>query len=423
MEDIHKIKSIHPIDNFYFDKLKDLSCIFSDYGFNKYRLSISCEYLIYILNYEGIDIELTMESIAIIKDIYKNFTIEDCLKFKSKNYIIVDYLAERLEDPNIVKFINFGIINEDIDSVSYTLMLKSCIQKVILPKINEILTQIKKMILEWSKLPILTYVQGFPSAPSFLGKELMVYYERLVIQSRKLNNINYSCKFGGLNGNFNSLHMALPSIDWIDEINVFIKKLGLTRNQYTTQIDHNDNICETFDIMKRINNIFIDLSNDFQNYLSLNFFKLGGKNLGNINNFEESEVNFSLSNNLGDFLSNKLPISKLQRDFKSKIYMRHIGSLLSNSFLGLDYLYNGIKNLEINKEEIEKELTTKYEVTIDGFKTRLSVLEVEYDENIFKNKITKENLSKIIDSLDITENEKKYLGTITPLNYTGIYKL
>lgn len=302
-------------------------------------------------------------------------------------------------------------------------MLKSCIQKVILPKINEILTQIKKMILEWSKLPILTYVQGFPSAPSFLGKELMVYYERLVIQSRKLNNINYSCKFGGLNGNFNSLHMALPSIDWIDEINVFIKKLGLTRNQYTTQIDHNDNICETFDIIKRINNIFIDLSNDFQNYLSLNFFKLGGKNLGNINNFEESEVNFSLSNNLGDFLSNKLPISKLQRDFKSKIYMRHIGSLLSNSFLGLDYLYNGIKNLEINKEEIEKELTTKYEVIIDGFKTRLSVLEVEYEETIFKNKITKENLSKIIDSLDITENEKKYLGTITPLNYTGIYKL
>jgi adenylosuccinate lyase len=423
MEDIHKIKSIHPIDNFYFDKVKDLSCIFSDYGFNKYRLSISCEYLIYILNYEGIDIELTMESKAIIKDIYKNFTIEDCLKLKSKNYNIVDYLTERIEDVNIVKFINFGIINEDIDSVSYTLMLKSSIQKVILPKINNILTQIKKMILEWSKLPILTYVQGFPSSPSFLGKELMVYYERLVIQSRKLNSVNYNCKFGGLNGNFNSLHMALPNIDWIEEMNLFLKKLGLNRNQYTTQIDHNDNICEIFDIMKRINNIFIDLSNDFQNYLSLNFFKLGKEGIKNINNFEESEVNFCLSNNLGDFLSNKLPISKLHGDFKSKIYMRYIGSVFTNTFLGLDFLNDGIHDLIINKDKMEEELVNKYDLIIDGFKTRLSVLDIEYDDNIFNTNINRENLTKIIDCLDITENEKKYLGTITPLNYTGIYKL
>ena len=169
---------------------------------------------------------------------------------------------------------HFGLTSQDVNSSANVLMMKGSIQKIILPKINNILNKIKELILAWSKVPILTRTHGQPSSPSFLGKELLVYYERLVIQSRKLNTIKYYTKFGGAIGNFNAHHMALPNIDWIDFANKFINLLGLERNQYTTQIDHYDNYAEIFDNLHRINTIFIDFCQDIWTYISHNYFKL-----------------------------------------------------------------------------------------------------------------------------------------------------
>ena len=317
------------------------------------------------------------------------------------------------------------------------MMLKSTIQKVILPKINEILKVLKNYILEWSKIPLLSRTHGQPASPTFLGKEILVFYERLVIQSRKLNNINYTTKFGGAVGNFNAHRMSLPNVDWVEFGDKFISVFGLERNQYTTQIDHYDNYAEIFDILRRINVIFIDLCRDMWSYISRDYFTLkmskdqvGSSAMPHKNNpiyFENAEANFLLSNALWNLFSNTLPISRMQRDLRDSSLLRNVGSAFSYMLISLKAVEKGLDKLDINEKVINADLDSNSLVVLEGIVGRLKLVSNTNMYDLFKTVSRKENskeeIEKIINSLDIEEDERKYLKTCKPNNFTGIYKL
>ena len=446
------LNSITPIDGRYRKKVEELSNYFSEYSFIRYRILVEIEYLIALSKIDLLD-DLTEQDIVYLKNIYQNFSLSDAERVKSIEaeiqhdvkaieYYIKEKINESqtLEEKGISIFVHFALTSQDINNTANIIMIKSATQKVLLPKINEILKKLKQLILEWSKVPILTRTHGQPASPSFLGKELLVFYERLVIQSRKLNTIQYYTKFGGAVGNFNAHHMALPNIDWIDFSNKFIKMLGLERNQYTTQIDHYDNYGEIFDIIRRINTIFIDFSQDIWSYISHNYFtlKIVEKEVGsstmphkvNPINFENAEGNFMLGNNLLQFLSNKLPISRMQRDLTDSTVLRNVGVAYSYTLIALKSFSDGLGKLDINTEKLNQDLEDNFCIVSEGIQTRLKVLGIDNSYETFKeltrnNDKTKikEGIKKLIDSLDIDESEKKYLNTITPFNYTGIYRL
>ncbi len=446
------LNSISPIDGRYRKKTELLSAYFSEYSFIRYRILVEIEYLIALSKIELLD-NLTEKEEIYLKSIYQNFNLEEAEKVKnieseikhdvkSIEYYIKDKInqSETLDEKGISIFVHFALTSQDINNTAYMLMIKSSIQKVLLPKINDILKKMKQYILDWAKIPLLTRTHGQAASPSFLGKEILVFYERIVIQSRKLNTIKYFTKFGGAVGNFNAHHMALPNIDWIDFSNKFINLLGLERNQYTTQVDHYDNYAEIFDNLKRINTIFIDFCVDIWLYISMNYFKLKVNNneVGsstmphkvNPINFENAEGNFLLANNLLTFFSQRLPISRLQRDLTDSTILRNCGVAFSHILLALCSLEEGLGKLDINQEVLNKDLEENFSIVSEGIQTRLKVLGVENSYETFKNitrtnnkKDIKENIKKIIDSLEIEESEKKYLNTITPFNYTGIYRL
>ena len=448
----HTLTNITPIDGRYSSKVKDLSCYFSEYSFIRYRILVEIEYLISLSKIDLLD-ELLPNEVEYLKKIYKDFSVNDAENVKliegrtkhdvkSIEYYIKEKINESqtLEEKGISIFVHFALTSQDVNSSANILMIKGAIQKVLLPEINIILKKLKELILDWSKIPILTRTHGQPSSPSFLGKEFLVFYERLVIQSRKLNSIKYYTKFGGAIGNFNAHHMALPNIDWIDFANKFINLLGLERNQYTTQVDHYDNYAEIFDSIHRINTIFIDMCQDIWTYISHNYFKLkivneevGSSTMPhkvNPINFENAEGNFMLGNNLFQFFSRKLPISRLQRDLRESTVLRNLGVAFSYTLIGLQSFMEGLNKIDINREVIEKDLEDNFCVVTEGIQTRLKVLGIENSYETFKElarnhdkKNLKENIKKLINSLDIDDSEKKYLNTITPFNYTGIYKL
>lgn len=452
MED-NSLTNISPIDGRYGSKTKQLNAYFSEYAFIRYRVLIEVEYLIALSKIEIVE-DLTDDETQFLKKLYSKFTIEEAKTVKDIEKEInhdiksIEYYLKKaiddnqsLNDKGISNFVHFGLTSQDINSSANMIMIKSANQKVILPKINDILKNIKEKILSWSKTTILSRTHGQPASPTFLGKEFLVYYERLIIQSRKLNQINYTTKFGGAVGNFNAHHMALPNIDWIDFSNKFIKLLGLERNQYTTQIDHYDNYAEIFDNLKRINNIFIDLCQDIWTYISNNYFKLklntnevGSSTMPhkvNPINFENAEGNFMLANSLLTFMSDKLPKSRLQRDLTDSTILRNVGSAYAYTLIGLTSLTEGLNKLEINKEVIDRDLENNYMVVAEGIQTRMKVLGIENAYEVMKeitrtgksNDELKVEIKKLIDSLEIEPTEKKYLNTISPFNYTGIYKL
>ena len=448
----HYLTSVTPLDGRYHKKTDDLKVYFSEYAFIRYRLIVEIEYLIALSKIDLVE-DLTNEEISYLKNIYQKFTITDAESVKeienkikhdvkSIEYFIKMKINEnsKLEEKGVSIFTHFALTSQDANCTANILMIKSSIQKVILPKINNILQIIKEKILEWSRVPMLSRTHGQPASPTFLGKEFLVFYERLVIQSRKLNSIKYFTKFGGAVGNFNAHHMALPNIDWIDFANKFVNLLGLERNQYTTQIDHYDNYVEVFDNLHRINTIMIDMCQDIWLYISYNYFllKLNKDEVGSstmphkINpiNFENAEGNFLLANNLLQFFSRKLPISRLQRDLTDSTILRNVGVAFGYTLIGLKSLEEGLGKLKVNQEKMEKDLHENYSVVAEGIQTRLKVLGVENSYETFK-ELTRnhegekigEKITSLVNSLEIEDTEKKYLNTITPLNYTGIYKL
>ena len=469
----HNLLNISVVDGRYKEKTQEMNQYFSEFAFIRYRVLVEIEYLIALSKIDVID-KLNDEELLYLKNIYKNFKLEDAIKVKefeketnhdvkSIEYFLKEKIDEMksLEDKGASIFVHFCLTSQDVNSVANTIMLKNAIQRVLLPRINKILLILKEKIQLWSNEPLLSHTHGQPASPTFVGKELLVFYERMVKQARTLNDFKYYTKFGGAVGNFNAHHFSLPHVDWIDFADKFINMLGLERNQYTTQVDHYDNYVSVLDNVKRINNIFVDMCQDMWLYISKNIFvkKNDEKTVGSstmphkINPilWENSEVNLRLSNSNINFLTTELPVSRLQRDLKDSSLLRNVGYMLSLSLLSYINIEKALKSLEINKEEISHLLHINSPILSEPIQSRLKILgytqsyqdlhklfletleEHKKQSNLNKDKdknpqallskLFNDNLIKFIDNLDIDDNEKKYLKTVTPHNYTGIYKL
>ena len=429
-----RLTSITPIDGRYQGETNDIKNFHSEYSFIRYRIIVEIEYLIELNNLELFD-DITEDEILFLIEIERE-TKHDV---KAIEYFITERIKRNtnLVEKNIQLFTHFCLTSQDVNSTANILMIRGTVQKIVLPKINELLKTMKQFILDWSKVPMLSRTHGQSASPTFLGKEFLVFYERLVIQSRKLNDISYTTKFGGAVGNFNAHRMALPNIDWVEFADNFIKKFDLTRNQYTTQIDHYDNYCEVFDILRRINIIFIDLCRDMWSYISRDYFvlKMDEKQVGSSampqkNNpiyFEKAEANLLVSNALWNLFSNTLPVSRMQRDLRDSSLLRNVGSAFSYMMISLNSISLGFSKLSLNEKVLNEELDDNSLVILEGIVARLKLLTGENKYEAFKmlarENNAKEKLERVLNNLDIDEEEKKYLKTCKPNNYTGIYKL
>lgn len=437
-----ELLAISPIDGRYKYQVKELSDYFSEYALIKYRLYIEIEYFIALCLVLP---ELQEFDINIMKNIYQNFNHKEakCIKqierrtnhdVKAVEY----YIANKLTEYNLQQynnFIHFGLTSQDINNPANTLQIMDCIINTYQPLLNSVLQNLTSISSQLYDVVMLSRTHGQPASPTILGKELYVFCERLINEIENLDNIKFSTKFGGAVGNFNAHYIAAPEVDWVQFSDKFMENMGMYRHQYTTQIDHYDNYANLFDIIRRINTILIDLDQDIWLYISINYFKQKVK-LGEVGSstmphkvnpidFENSEGNLLLANALLNFFSNKLPISRLQRDLTDSTTLRNVGTAFAHTIIGFKSLLKGLNKLEVNRIVINQDLTQNWVVVSEAIQTVLR--RVGYDgayealKNFTRNNetITEELMQQFIATLQIDENTRMRLMSITPFNYYG----
>ena len=438
---LNKFSAISPIDGRYYDKTNSLSKYFSESALIKYRVYVEIKYLIEL---DSI-LDLKIPNILKLQDIYKNFNENDVLVVKEiekeTNHDVkaVEYfLKNKLEYHNLSEYkeyVHFGLTSQDINNTAIPLMIKNWLQNEYFLEIYSLLKNLKNLSKEWKDVPMLSYTHGQPASPTRLGKELMVFIERLENQIKELSNIQLCCKFGGATGNFNAHHIAYPEIDWKIFANNFTNKLGLKRSQYTTQIDHYDSLASLFDGLKRINIILIDFCRDIWQYISMEYFKQKTKEneVGssamphkvNPIDFENAEGNLGISNAILSHLSEKLPISRLQRDLTDSTVLRNVGVPMAHIHISLSSINKGLSKLILNKETIHSDLENNWIVISEAIQTILRRENYPMPYESLKsltrgNKIDKESIHNFIDDLNIKSEIKEELKKITPQNYIGI---
>jgi adenylosuccinate lyase len=439
------ITAISPIDGRYFESVKSLGPYFSEYGLIRYRTQIEIEYLIAL---SSVVVELKdfpARGLNDIRKIYKEFTEADAFEVKeiekSTNHDVkaVEYfIKKRFEGSPFEPFkeyIHFGLTSQDINNTAIPLLLKDFMEREYYPLLTGLVSQLSILSKEWKDISMLAFTHGQPASPTRLGKELMVFVSRLEKQINLLRTIPNSAKFGGATGNFNAHHVAYPEINWNEFADKFCKHLGLSRSIPTTQIEHYDNMAALFDNLKRINTILIDFSRDVWQYISMNYFKMK-INEGEIGSsamphkvnpidFENAEGNFGFANAIFEYMSSKLPVSRLQRDLTDSTVLRNIGVPLAHSFIAFKSLQKGISKLELNEIVINADLENNWVVVAEAIQT---VLRKEGYPNPYEallnltrtnKKITRAVIEKFIDGLDIEPHLKTRLKAITPFNYTG----
>jgi adenylosuccinate lyase len=443
---LSKLKAISPIDGRYFDKVSFLSHYFSESAFMKYRLQIEVEYFIYLIEnlpeYEYVDIPKDK-----LRDIYKTFNEGNALSIKvieaGINHdvkAIEYYLKDKLKELGLSEYselIHFGLTSQDINNTAIPIMIQDWMEEFYLPKITRLIDVILKLSKIWDNIPMLAHTHGQAASPTKLGKEFMVYVQRLNIQVETLRNIPFTGKFGGAVGNFNAHRVAYPNFDWQRFADTFLEeRLGLYRQKYTTQIEHYDLMCSMFDNIKRINTILIDMCRDIWQYISMDYFKLQSNNndVGsstmphkvNPIDFENAEGNLGMANAILSHFSEKLPISRLQRDLTDSTVLRNIGVPMGHTHVAIESLLYGIMLIEPNKDKMNSDLENNWMVVTEGIQTilRREKYEKPYEKlkEFSRGKlITKDLISDFIDSLEIKEEVKQELKNINPQNYTGIY--
>lgn len=450
-------KNISPVDGRYASKTSELKPFFSELAYTKYRLYIEIRYLIELISLKTVlPVEDSESIIQFLDKLYLNFSDDDMNKIKTiEKYINHDvksieyFIRNKLKEhnhPNINKFINFvhfGLTSQDINSPAISLMLKQSSHTILEKYMNTLLLSIKSLYTSWKTIPMLSRTHGQPASPTYLGKEMLVFYERLLNQIKRFSSITYSTKFGGAVGNFNAHYVSFPDIDWIQFGNAFIKKLGLKRNQYTTQIDHYDNYSELFDNLKRINVILIDFCRDVWLYISMNYFKLKIKSneVGssamphkvNPINFENAEGNLLYANSCLTFLSNELPLSRLQRDLCDSTLLRNVGTAFGHTLIGYKSLIEGIEKLDVNIDVIHADLNKNCIVISEAIQVKLKSLGIEdsYEKIKELTRIEHKDSSSIKDSIytfiesinSLSDKDKHDIYSITPFNYTGKYTM
>ena len=443
------LTAISPIDGRYRKTTESLADYFSEFGLIKYRVLVEIEYFIALSEFGLPQLpNLDLVQKESLRDIYKNFSINDALKIKeiekTTNHDVkaVEYfIKEKLETLSLSKhaeFVHFGLTSQDINNTSIPLSLKEASTNQLFPAIIEIIKKISDLSTEWKNISLLSRTHGQPASPTKLGKEFYVFVERLQKQFDILKNVPFSAKFGGASGNFNAHHLAYPEKNWIDFGNSFVNKtLGLDRSQFTTQIEHYDNLGAYCDAIKRINTILIDFNRDVWSYVSMNYFKqkLKDGEIGssamphkvNPIDFENAEGNLGIANALFEHLSAKLPISRLQRDLTDSTVLRNLGTPLAHSILSYNSIIKGLNKLILNETALKQDLENNWAVVAEAIQTILrregypKPYESLKELTRTNSQITQNTITEFIKGLKVSDSIKKELLNITPHNYTGIY--
>lgn len=443
------LTAITPIDGRYRGKTAALASYFSEYALIKYRVRVEIEYFITLCELPLPQLkDFDHSKFEVLRDIYRNFSednarrVKDIEKVTNHDVKAVEYFIKEELDKigdfeKYKEFIHFGLTSQDINNTSVPLSIKDALNDVYYPLIEELVGQLEEYAEEWKDVPMLAKTHGQPASPTRLGKEVMVFVYRLKEQLAQLKACRITAKFGGATGNFNAHHVAYPEYDWKEFGNRFVaEKLGLEREQWTTQISNYDNLGGVFDAMKRINTIMIDMDRDFWMYVSMEYFKqkikageVGSSAMPHKVNpidFENSEGNLGIANAILMHLSTKLPVSCLQRDLTDSTVLRNVGVPMGHMVIAIESSLKGLRKLLLNVEAINRDLDNCWAVCAEGIQTILRREAFPHPYEALKaltrtnQAITKESIENFIDGLDVEERVKEELRKITPHSYTGM---
>jgi len=448
MQEITSLNAISPIDGRYRKKTVSLAPFFSEEALIKYRVLVEIEYFIALCEADLPQLN-GIESTAFdsLRKIYSEFSTDDALWIKETEKVTnhdvkaVEYfIKEKFEILGLSKykeFIHFGLTSQDINNTSIPLSTKEAFESVYMPSLIGVIAKLKELSIEWKDIPMLARTHGQPASPTRLGKEILVFVERLEEQMRQLFNIPFAAKFGGATGNYNAHHVAYPNIDWKKFGTQFVEEtLGLHHSFPTTQIEHYDHFAAFFDALKRINTIIIDLDRDIWTYVSMEYFKqkikageIGSSAMPHKVNpidFENSEGNLGIANAIFEHLSAKLPISRLQRDLTDSTVLRNIGVPIGHTIIAFDATLKGLNKLLINESKFAEDLEKNWAVVAEAIQT---ILRREAYPNPYEalkgltrtnSSITQESIHQFISTLEVSDEIKAELLKITPSNYLGI---
>ncbi|UMB61509.1 adenylosuccinate lyase [Lutibacter sp. A80] len=442
------LNAISPIDGRYRNKVENLAAFFSEEALIKYRVKVEIEYFIALCEIPLPQlVDFDTELFDKLRSVYIDFTSEDAQKIKDIESVTnhdvkaVEYfIKEKFDALNLHKykeFIHFGLTSQDINNTATPLSINDAFDVVYYPELATLLEKLRQLAVAWEDVPMLARTHGQPASPTRLGKEILVFVERIEQQIKQLQNVPYAAKFGGATGNYNAHKVAYPTIDWKAFGTHFVEKvLGLHHSFPTTQIEHYDHIAGIFDAQKRINTILIDFNRDIWTYISMDYFKqkikkgeVGSSAMPHKVNpidFENSEGNLGIANALFEHLSAKLPISRLQRDLTDSTVLRNVGVPFAHTIIAFTSTLKGLNKLLINKEKFAQDLENHWAVVAEAIQT---ILRREAYPNPYEalkgltrtnEKITQKSMADFIDSLEVSNEIKIELKAITPSNYTGI---
>ena len=442
------LTAISPVDGRYRNKAENLAAYFSEYALIKYRVQVEIEYFITLSEFlPQLRALATGENKEALRKIYREFSVEDPTRIKEIESVTnhdvkaVEYFIKEKFDllslQEYKEFIHFGLTSQDINNTSVPLSIKDALNEVYFPGLQEVIDMLKKYAEDWADVPMLAKTHGQPASPTRLGKEVMVFVYRLEQQVKLLKVTPVSAKFGGATGNFNAHHVAFPEYDWKAFGNKFVNEvLGLSREEWTTQISNYDNMAAIFDGMKRIDTILIDLCRDFWQYVSMEYFKqkikageVGSSAMPHKVNpidFENAEGNLGMANAILTHLATKLPISRLQRDLTDSTVLRNVGVPMAHVEIAFKSLTKGLGKLLLNEKALYRDLDNCWAVVAEGIQTILRREGYPKPYEALKaltrtnEGITAESISNFIDTLQVSDAVKAELKAITPHNYTGI---
>ncbi|MBP5642634.1 MAG: adenylosuccinate lyase [Bacteroidales bacterium] len=443
---ISELTAISPIDGRYRKKVERLDEYFSEFGLIRARVMVEVEYFIALSQLPLPQLkDFDPKYFRRLRNIVKNFKVADAQEIKeiekTTNHDVkaVEYFLKRRFDAmgltQFKEFIHFGLTSQDINNSAVPFTMKEANRELVVPAIEKIINRLRELAEEWRDVPMLAHTHGQPASPTHLGKEIYVFVERAEKQLEELKRLPFEAKFGGATGNMNAHKVAYPQFDWKEFAAKFEKKLGLRRQETTTQIEHYDMMAEYFDTLKRINTIFIDLSRDIWLYISMDYFKqkikageVGSSAMPHKVNpidFENAEGNLGMANAIFEHLSRKLPISRMQRDLTDSTVTRNIGVPLAHTLIATASLSKGLDKLILNEAKLRADLQNNYAVVAEAIQTILRREQVEGAYELLKGltrtneKVTRESIDAFIDQLPVSKAVKKEMHAITPENYTG----
>lgn len=443
--ELNPLTAISPIDGRYFETVKPLTPYFSEFALMKYRIQVEIEYLIALSGSVAELDDFPAYRLKDLRGIFKNFTEQDAAEIKkiekTTNHDVkaLEYFIKKefdtLKLEPFKEFVHFGLTSQDINNTAIPLLLKNFIDDEYFPKIDMLLSRLNALAKDWKDIPMLAHTHGQPASPTRVGKEIMVFAARLEKQLNQVKAVPVSAKFGGATGNLNAHYVAYPNIDWNKFADDFCSHLGLVRSFPTTQIEHYDNMAALFDGLKRVNTILIDLCRDLWQYISMEYFKqkikegeIGSSAMPHKVNpidFENAEGNLGFANAIFEFLSAKLPISRLQRDLTDSTVLRNIGVPIAHTYIAIQSIMKGLSKLELNETAIRQDLDNNWAIVAEAIQT---ILRKEGYPNPYEalkaltrknEKITQQSIAEFIDGLTIADTLKTQLKSITPFTYVG----